>query len=415
MKRISDEELDKLVEIFGNKMDEANTLFLKEIGSLVKKIKSLNPTQAHQLIQILRYGTSYNEIIRKISKYMDIKEKDIKKIFEDYAKRDQSFYKQFYDYRNVPFVPYQKNEILRRQTEALANITSMEMRNFTRSRAIGFTITDSDGIVKFLGLRETYEKLLDTALINVGQGKDTFDTAMRKILKDIGGSGLKYLDYESGRSYRLDSMVRMHLKSGLRELHNENQKLFGDEFDSDGVEISVHENPAEDHEDVQGRQFSNEEFNNLQNTGVATDYNKNSINIHAHLKNGLSGSFRPISEYNCYHYIFAIILGVSKPLYTDEQLKTIKEKNQEGFEFEGKHYTMYQGTQLQRQLERKIREQKDIQILGRESDNKNLVLESQTKITQLTNKYRDLCQASGLKPRAERLRVSGYHRVKMPR
>lgn len=413
MKRISDEELDKLVQIFANKMDEANTLFLKEIGSLIKQIKKMNPTQAHQLIQMLRYGTNYETIVKKMSKYTKISEKDIKKVFKEYAKKDQLFYKQFYKYRNVPFIPYEKNEILRRQTEALANLTNMELSNFTRSRAIGFMITDSDGVVKFTGLRETYEKLLDTAMINVGQGKETFDTAMRKILKDIGTSGLKYLDYESGRSIRLDSMVRMHLKSGLRELHNENQKLFGDEFNSDGVEISVHEYPAEDHEDAQGRQFSNEEFDKLQNTGVATDYKGNSINIHAHLKNGLSDSFRPISEYNCYHYIFAIVLGVSNTEYTEEQLQAIKDRNQEGFEFEGKHYTMYQGTQLQRQIERKVREQKDLQILGRESEDDTMVLESQTKITQLTNKYKELCNASGLPSKVQRMQVSGYRRKKV--
>ena len=83
---------------------------------------------------------------------------------------------------------------------------------------------------------------------------------MRKILKQIGGSGLKTIEYESGRSMRLDSAIKMHLKGRLRELHNENQKIIGEIIDADGVEISVHENPAVDHQHAQGHQLYNDQF-----------------------------------------------------------------------------------------------------------------------------------------------------------
>ena len=93
-----------------------------------------------------------------------------------------------------------------------------------------------------------------------------------------------------------------------------------------------------DHADVQGRQFSNEEYKKLSDGEVAKDYKGISRQL-GHSKNG---SYRHISEYNCYHKIFPIVLGVSKPEYTDKQLKEIQEKNERGFEFEGKHYTMYE-------------------------------------------------------------------------
>lgn len=93
-----------------------------------------------------------------------------------------------------------------------------------------------------------------------------------------------------------------------------------------------------DHADVQGRQFSNEEYKKLSDGEVAKDYKGISRQL-GHSKNG---SYRHISEYNCYHKIFPIVLGVSKPEYTDKQLKEIQEKNEQGFEFEGKHYTNYE-------------------------------------------------------------------------
>ena len=398
---IDERVIEQLVERLTNRIEKANIYFLNSIGESIKKIGKLSPSKAHQLIQTLKYGGNYEKIIKEISKETGMNVKDIDKIFEEYAKKDQSFYEKFYKYRNIPFVEYANNPALIKQTRALANISKGIMSNFAKTSAIGYTIRDLKGNIKFMGLKETYYTLLDQALLNVGQGKETFDQGMRRILKELGNSGLRTLDYESGRSVRLDSAVRMHLKSSLRNLHNENQKLFGEEFDSDGVEISVHENPAPDHEDAQGRQFSNKEFTKLQEYGMAKDVNGTTINMHRDSK---TIDFRPISELNCYHYVFAIVIGASKPNYTDEQLEDIKKRNKKGFVIGDKHYTMYQGTQMQRQLETEIRKQRDILVLAKSSDNKALIGETNEKITKYKMYYKELSDLSGLKPKMKRLR-----------
>ena len=406
MKQITEEEIELLVERLVNRIEEANTYFLMKMGANIGKIRELTPTEAHQLVQILKYGGSYEEIVKEIARYTNMNVKDIDKIFSSYAKKDQQFYKQFYKYRKKPFIEYAKNKALKTQTEALANIVKNEMYNFTRANVLGYTIRDIKGRPQFIGLRETYNRVLDEALVNVGTGKETFDSAMTRIMKDIGGSGLKTIEYESGRSVRLDSAVRMHLKSRLRELHNENQKMFGEEFDYDGWEISVHANPAPDHSEIQGRQFSIAEYDKLQAGDIATDFKGKTYSLDEDGKNG----YRPISELNCYHYAFTIVLGVSKPEYDDKQLQKIIDDNNKGFEYEGKHYTNYEGTQLQRALERKIREQKDIQIFAKASGNDELVGEAQSKITALTHKYKELSDISGLPTKMQRLRVTGYKR-----
>lgn len=404
---ISEEEVELLVERLVDRVETANTYFLTKIGESIKKIRDLTPTQAQQLVQILKYGGNYEEIVREIARITNLNIEDIDEMFREYAKRDQLFYEKFYSYRNIPFVEYSKNLALKRQTEAIANLYKNELYNFTRENVLGYTIRDLDGKVQFYGLRDTYNRVLEEALLNVSQGKETFDEAMTRTLKEIGGSGLKKLDFESGRSVRLDSMVRQHLKEGLRTLHNENQRLFGEEFDYDGWEISVHTFPADDHTKVQGRQFSIEEYNKLQNGLSAKDYKGRDYTLdHNH-----DAKHRPISTLNCYHKAFAIVLGVSKPEYTDEQLEAIIKENEKGFELDGEHFTMYEGTQMQRSLERKVREQKDIQILAKASGNKELVQESQAKITQLTRKYKELSDVSGLLTKMQRLKVSGYKRT----
>lgn len=421
---IDERTAELLVERLIRRTEQANTYFLMKMGSSIKKIRNLKPSEAHQLVQILKYGGNYEEIINEISKYTKLNVSEIDKIFEEYAKKDRQFYQKFYEYRNIPF---QESPALEMQREALTEVVKSEMYNFTRPNVIGYTIhnilpSGKKGKAVFYGLRETYNRVLDEALLNVGQGKETFDSAMSRILKEIGGSGLKTIEYASGRTIRLDSAVRMNLLDGLRQVHNANQMIMGEEFGYNGFEVTHHENSAPDHIDtVDGKQFAlidkiQEQIANGTETEIKEkDIRGNQVKVDGKVYddfNAVNNSLvRKVSTMNCKHTLFPIILGVSDPEYTEKQLEEDKKKNLDGFEFEGKHYTMYEGTQLQRNIERAIREQKDTQILAKASGNLDLVSESQMKITQLTRKYYQLSQISGLPTKLERAKVSGYKRI----
>ena len=403
---MNEETIELLVERLASRINKANEFFLIKIGESVKKIRTLTPTQAHQLIQILKYNGNYEEIVNEILRLTNLNIQDIDAIFNEMAKKNYEFAEQFYKYRGVEYVPYNQNKALLRQVNALASITKQEMFNYSRATNLGYSIKDLQGNIKFVGLKETYDRILDTAVLNVGTGVDTFDNAMSKIMKDVGGSGLKTVDYASGRSIRLDSAARMHLKGALRTLHNEIQKQVGEEFGANMIEISVHEHPAEDHL-VQGHQFLIEEFNKLQNGQQAKDLEGEVYT----LDHNDDGKFRPISTMNCYHYVFYGIVGVSKPNYSKQELDEIIKNNEKGAIIDNKHYTNYEISQLMRNLETKIRKQKDIQIIGKASNNKQIIDEAQTKITQLTQKYKEISKISGLPVRTDRLKISQYRRI----
>jgi hypothetical protein len=409
---INEQDIEKLTNLLVSRIQQANTYFLKKIGGNIKLFRTLTPSEAQQLVQILKYNGNYEEIVREISRLTNLNIQDIDEIFKQFAIKDQYFAKKFYKYKGVEFTPYESNLALQSKVNALATITKQSMYNLSNTRAIGYSFKDELGNVVFSGLKETYNRVLDEAVLNVGTGVDSFDSAMARVMKELGGSGLKTVDFASGYSRRLDSQVRMNLQGALRNLHNELQQDFGKEFGSDGIEISVHNNPAEDHELAQGRQFSNEEYKKLQEEGIAKDYTGKTIDLHLENKDGSSRvDFRPISEYNCYHYVFSIVLGVSKPNYDEKQLQQIIDDNNEGFEYEGKHYSNYQGTQIQRKLESQIREQKDLQIMAKKSGNEELLQESQKSINYLTDKYNEFCKTSGLQRKVDRLRVANYRKV----
>lgn len=333
---LSQEVEEKLANILVERIEQTNTNILKKIGEAIKQISTLTPSQAYQISQILKYGGTYEEIAKELARVSGKNVQDIYKIFEQIAKDNKEFAKQFYKYRNMDFIPYSKDIALQNQVNSIAKLTADTYLNIANTRGIGFLFRNQNGQMYFKDIQQAYYEIIDRGILAISQGKETFQTEMRRIIKDVGGNGV--VIYESGRTRRLDSAVRMNLLDGIRQVSNETAQRFAEEYNADGVEISVHSNPAPDHADVQGRQFSNEEYKKLSDGEIAKDHKGISRQL-GHSKNG---SYRHISEYNCYHKIFPIVLGVSKPEYTEKQLKEIQEKNEKGFEFEGKHYTMYE-------------------------------------------------------------------------
>lgn len=419
---LSQEVEEKLVDYLINRIEDTNSHILKKIGQTIKYMSTLTPSQAFQLGQLLKYGGTYNEIAKELAKVSGKNVQDIYKIFEQVAKDNKEFAKQFYKYRNIDYIPYSKDIALQNQVNSIARLTAETYLNIANTRGIGFLFRNQNGQMYFKDIQQAYYEIIDRGILAISQGKETFQTEMRRIIKDVGGNGV--VIYESGRTRRLDSAVRMNLLDGIRQVSNETSKRFGEEYGSNMVEVSHHTNSAPDHIDtVDGKQFARIDVIRQQiASGIEKEIKLEDIkgtkvkvkgkwyDDYDTINNSLE---RKVSTLNCRHYPFEGILGVSKPSYTKEQIEADKKKNLDGFEFEGKHYSLYEGSQLCRRVELEIRKAKDTQILARASGDTELVEQSQNKIRLLTSKYNDLCKASGLLPKKIRMQVAGYKRIKV--
>ena len=98
---MNEREIELVVERLLNRVEQANTYFLTEIGKSVSKLRELKPNDAFKLANILKYGENYNDIVKKLSKYMNMNIQDVDEILSNFAKKDSSFYEKFYKYRNI--------------------------------------------------------------------------------------------------------------------------------------------------------------------------------------------------------------------------------------------------------------------------------------------------------------------------
>lgn len=403
---MNDELQEIIADRFAKRFSKFNEKVLHELGKVIKELGEVIPSDAYKLAQQLKYNTTIKDLEKELAKITGKSIQEIKEVLEYIAKENIQFAEPFYKARGLNVPIYENHGELQRIVNSMATLSNNEFINIARST--GFKLLDLDKKPLLLNMEETYHRVIDEAVYAITTGKESYNQLMRNTLKQLASSGVRKIEYDSGYTRRLDTAIRMNILDTMRQVSNETSKQFGKEFNSDGVEVSVHISPAPDHEDVQGHQFSNKEFEKFQNHLDCVDYKGNEIH-HKHNKY----ERRAISEYNCYHYIFPVILSISKPLYDDKELQDIILNNNKGVEIDGKHYTNYEVTQLQRQLETEIKKTKEQNIIAQASGDDELTLKSQQRITSLMNKYKQISKQTNMEVDIDRTYVPNYKSKKI--
>lgn len=389
----NEQQLDKVLERYYNRYNKYNEKMLKMLGKTIKEVGEMQPSEVYRLGQELKYSGNIEDTINELTEITDKTIEELEELFEKFAQENVEFSKVYEEYKENKTLSYDENIQLQRLVESIRTITAEKMKNISNTTTTGFVYKDQNGNKVYKDLRQTYYDLIDEGIYNVATGVIDYKSAMRNTMNGLADSGIRThedkISYKSGYSKRLDSAIRQNILDGMRDVNQSIQDQIGKEIGADGVEISVHFPCAEDHLDVQGKQYTKEEFDDLQ-----------------------SYLDRPIGEYNCRHFVMSVVLGVDNPQFSENALFKLRQRNNEEIEYEGKTYNKYEATQVQRKLETAIRKQKDRQIIAKASGDTEGIRIAQQKIAELTNEYNRFSNALGVQTYKDRLTVSGYKRVK---
>ena len=403
---LSDDALNRLIDPIVKRQQEINTWVIERIARRIKETGEVLPSDVQQLITLRNTGADAQKILKEIARLTQLNIIQIRQLVETVAKDAYISAKPFYDFTKTPYIPYEQNILLKRRVHAMAVQTSDSYKNLSKSQAFMIRDLKNPSILKPTPLAEAYQSVMDEAVQVASGGTVDYNTAMRKTIKQLADSGIRRVEYspESGRRYtqRLDTAVRRNLLDGMRQINQEMQNIVGEQFGANGVEISVHSNPAPDHAQMQGHQYTNKEFDKMQHNEPFHDVQGRSYEPFE----------RAVGTLNCRHFAISIIIGVMQPNYSDKQLQDILDRNEKGYTLpNGKHLTMYECSQYQRQLETKIRYAKDGQIAARAAGNTPLAKEYQRKVNDLTTQYKEFSKACGLSVKSEKMTVSGYTKI----
>ena len=253
---------------------------------------------------------------------------------------------------------------------------------------------------KPVAFREQILKSFKEATDIVTSGKQDFYTTMRKTVLDLGGSGARVdygtviIDDKPRRiTRRLDTVVRQNMLYNGKMASREYNKQISKELGTDGIEIDLHANSRPSHRFMEGKQYAKG------HTVVI-----NGVEYEGAIDKGVYD--RLYVDYNCRHYETDIILGVSEPRYSPEELARLKAENERQYEINGISKDGYGWSQVLRHYEAVTRNAKDqINALQAFGNSEPQIADLNKKIKAYRTKYNEICDVTGIKPDYRRMSI----------
>ena len=366
------------------KLDEVNTLYLTKVGEQIRTIGEMNATSLDRITVMTEMGANITEITRQLAIAMQATEADVMKIYQKALEDvyDSPRFRKALQYQSLTPADFNRINAF---SEAVSRQTMGRLENFSNTTAVS----------------QDYRTAVDKCILAVSSGLTSYSEATRGVIRDVGSGGVKVI-YESGYRRRLDSAVRQNVIDGANQISAQCADMIGEALGYDAVELTAHLNSAPDHEPVQGRVFLRSEFEKMQNGEDMQDVDGNRY----------AGFRRPINQWNCGHFAMPFSTEYSSRVYTDEQLAEFVRGNHDLVEIDGKKYTKYQCSQIMRRLETETRRQKDIAVVAKAAGNMDERRLRQAKINALSEKYKQVAAAAGLRERRGRMAVYGFSAVK---
>lgn len=381
------EILDALPEELADLYRNLEDTLLIEICSRLKAKDQLNEVTVQDIRALRSHGIPLEDIEKAIRKATGISEKKLKELLDDVVERNQKYYTGIIDLAHIT----QPETLLSiEDTWAIYEQTRQEMRNITRS--MGFLV---DGGRTMLPPAKAYQWALDNAEMQVQSGAISYNQAIKSAVQQLAKSGLKIVDYESGHRDQIDVAARRAVMTGVSQLCAKYTEQSADYLNTPYFEVSAHagardkpgKSPWSSHKAWQGRVYS------VRAGDIYPDiYDVCGLGA----VDGLEGA-------NCRHRRYPWVEGIMERTYTDEQLSHIDDGL--GCTYDGKSYTAYEATQMQRRVERQIRAVKRLKIGNKASGLNDEARAANIKLRRLNAKYMEFSAAAGLTPQWERTKV----------
>lgn len=358
-----------------------------DIVRRIQKMGKITSTADYQINKLQILGGTTEFIESEIKRITGMTDAEIWKLYDEVAEEYYTRNKAAYEQINSNFIPYEENEILQAWTAAIVDQTQNEIRNITRS--MGMSIALGGGKKAFTPLAEYYQSYLDRACMDIVTGSFSYNTVLRRVVKEMTASGIRSVDYASGWSNRVTVAARRAVMTGVHQLSARINEKVAKDLGTRDYEITWHAGARPDHW-WGGKVYSYEDLVRICGLGTVT---------------GLCGA-------NCYHSYYAFVKGISVRTYTDEQLADMNAREQEVHTYHGKPYNAYEATQRQRQLESRMRAQRSkVKLLQQGKADPEDIMAARTRYLATLHEYQGFSKVMKLPEQMERVYIDGLGRI----
>lgn len=322
--------LDAMPDAFVQLAQQVEDEILQDVARRIGKMGTITETADWQLWRYQQTEAVRENVVKLLAKYSGKSEATIRRLLKEAATEAMEREDAIYYHYNLEPTPFEESAALNNLLNAGARQTCGTWRNLTATTAN--TVSGA------------FERTLDVAWGKVATGAFDYKTAVKQAVDSLA-DGMKFVTYPTGHQDSIEVAARRAILTGVNQTAGKLQVARADEMGVEFFETTAHGGARPSHAEWQGRQF---------HRGGAVDYmGKHYPDFEAATGYGTGAG---LCGWNCRHTFFAVFpeLG-DPPQWTQEQLR---ELNARDIEWNGKKYTAYEISQMQRARERNVRKWK---------------------------------------------------------
>lgn len=364
-----DQLADSLAELYAQ-LEES---ILQDMVRRMLKMGYLSDATEWQARMLQEAGMLYDDILAEIAQRTGSTQEQLRTVFQNagiQAIRNDNYY-------------YQQ-----------ANVFTHRSMSDSALQVLNAGYVKCSGNLKNLTLttantsQQAFIQACNLAYMQVSSGMMDYNTAIRKAVQNAAQSGSTVL-YPSGHKDKLDVAVRRAVLTGVgqtvRQVSFQNAK----DLETDLMELTAHAGARPSHAEWQGQIVSlsgRKGYLTTQEIGY--------------------GSVDGFGGVNCRHDWHPYFEGLPRT-YSPERLKELNEPH---IQIGEKLYTDYEVSQMQRALERKIREKKRQVLVAQSLNDQAEFQKKSAQLKQAEQKLKDFLKRTGFLNDSARLWVNGFGR-----
>jgi len=367
---------------------ELEERIMQDIIRRIQKTGKITSTADYQINRLIILGNSSEDIERMIKEALGATYPEMFELYDKVINWEYVRNKDIYEQVNQKFIPYEENDQLQQLTEGYIRQTQGELENITQS--LGFCLDYGNGRRVLTPLSQVYQGYLDAAMMDIVSGAFDYNSVLRKVVTQLTNSGLRTIDYASGRSNRVEVAARRAVMTGISQLTGRISEMNAEKLGTEYFEVAWHEGARPTHAVWQGRVYSKDDLYRVCGLGTVT---------------GLLGA-------NCYHEYYPFFPGLSERNWSDQWLEEMDWEENTPKKFNGKEYTLYEAKQQQRRMETAMRAQREkVDLLKKGGADPDEVMLAKCKYQAQLDEYTRFSQKMGLKQERERIYMDMRGRI----
>lgn len=377
---MKDDYKNKLASKIASRYQDLEERIMQDIVRRIMKAGEITSTADWQINRLRILGYSSEDIEKEIKKALNASYPEMFELYDKVINWEYVRNKDIYEQINAEYIPFEENGQLKQITEAIIDQSFDDLENVTNS--LGFYLDYGNGQKVLTPLSQVYTKYLDAACYDIVTGAFDYNSVLRRVVTQLTNSGLRQIDYSSGRANRVDVAARRAIMTAVSQITGKISEYNAQKLGTEYFEVEWHAGARPTHAVWQGRVWSKEQLYSVCGLGTVT---------------GLLGV-------NCYHTYHLFFQGLSERNWTDDWLEEQNRKENEPREFLGKEYTLYEAKQRQRQMETAMRAQREkVKLLQAGGADQDEVILHKAKYQGQLNEYSRFCRKMSLTEERERI------------